>query len=591
MIDEEGQKVEAPNEAIETKESESAEEKDDAVVNKLKNKKPSSGGNKTLIIIVAVLAVLVVAVGAYASFNYYKDKQDAKVTATVTPTATASVSVTVTADDRVVDEGVTWIKPEKMEDQKLFDVSSTGDCQSTAIDYYKVGTTSSGGVIIDANLNCGMGGLYLERLIKSDTETKLITKNSTKLDANVQVAVGTNPDSSFVFNSLLPDQTITKGLTQLISSESQKFDTNKSWVTSTKKLASTKWGNLNLDFSKDLSLNSVDSQNPDKTPVLKIGSYDLSLNDTADQNYEVRPSFLQSDNTFDLTYAMAAAKTNKYDKFETGGCGIGFGSSPIIADPSLIVGAVEIGSKGSSKVYTMNDVNSKLVQYSYAVYKMDGAAGKKTIQQFVDDIGLAFWTDDYGNTIAFLNSDYKPAVECGKPVVYLYPEKTTSFTVKVGAQMTKTDPAYDGKWQGVAEPNGQLTVAGNIYPYLFWEGLGYGVYPTIDFGRIVERSSVESEIRSDLSAMNLNAQETADFLDFWMPKMPDSKYVRLSWLTNKEMDKLAQMSISPKPQSIIRVFLDFSGLNSKIDLKSQVLPTFARTGFTAVEWGGLLKGN
>ena len=76
-----------------------------------------------------------------------------------------------------------------------------------------------------------------------------------------------------------------------------------------------------------------------------------------------------------------------------------------------------------------------------------------------------------------------------------------------------------------------------------------------------------------------------------MTKLPDSKYVRLSWLTNKDMDKLAPLSISPKPQSVIRVFLDFSGLNAKSDLKPQVLPKFTRSGFTAVEWGGLLKGN
>lgn len=587
MIDEEGQKVEKTEE----EEPNEAEEFADVSRLKQKSKKKSPIGNKPLIITASVLAVLVLAVGAYASFNYYKDRQDAQ--ATATPTATVAPSATVTIEEKIVDEGVTWIKPEKMDDQGLFSLPTSGEGMGICdqIDYYKVGTMTSGAIIIDANINCGMSGMLLERIVKNGDESKRIVKNSTSFTNEITPAKNLIDDNSFIFKSLTTDKTILKGSTQLVSSEQQRLAVDKSSILATKKLASTKWGNLNLEFWKDLSLNSINSQNPDKTTILRIGSYELSLSDSSDQNYEVRPTFLQSDNTFDLTYVMAQAKTKKYDKFETGGCGIGFGSSPIIADQTLIAGATEIGSKGTEKVYTLTDINNKLVQYAYEVYKMDGASGKKTIQEFVDDVGLAFWTDSYGNTIAFLNSDYKPAVECGKPVVYLYPEKDTNFTVRIGAEMTKTDPAYNGMWQGLAKPNGELTVSGQTYPYLFWEGLGLGIYPTIDFGRVVERANVESQIKGDLASMNLNAKEIADFMEFWMPKMPDSKYIRLSWLTNKEMDRLAPMSIVPRPQSVIRVFLDFAGLDTKIDLKSQTLPNFSRSGFTAVEWGGLLKSN
>jgi len=89
--------------------------------------------------------------------------------------------------------------------------------------------------------------------------------------------------------------------------------------------------------------------------------------------------------------------------------------------------------------------------------------------------------------------------------------------------------------------------------------------------------------------MGLNEKEMADFLEFWLPKMPNTPYVRLTWFGNKLMDRLAPIFVMPKPETIIRVFLDFEGLGSKINLPPQKLSSPARKGFTVVEWGGLLR--
>ena len=57
------------------------------------------------------------------------------------------------------------------------------------------------------------------------------------------------------------------------------------------------------------------------------------------------------------------------------------------------------------------------------------------------------------------------------------------------------------------------------------------------------------------------------------------------------MNDLAPLSISPKPDTVKRVFLDFAGQNTPAtDLAPQQLKGFMRTGFTVVEWGGLLLG-
>jgi hypothetical protein len=76
---------------------------------------------------------------------------------------------------------------------------------------------------------------------------------------------------------------------------------------------------------------------------------------------------------------------------------------------------------------------------------------------------------------------------------------------------------------------------------------------------------------------------------FWLPKMPDKPYVRLTWFGTNDMNKLAPLYVEPKPDTIIRVFLDFEGLDNPIGLTPQKLSSIPRTGFTLIEWGGLLR--
>ena len=46
------------------------------------------------------------------------------------------------------------------------------------------------------------------------------------------------------------------------------------------------------------------------------------------------------------------------------------------------------------------------------------------------------------------------------------------------------------------------------------------------------------------------------------------------------------LEISPNPDTIIRVHMDFKGLDEQIEVKEQKLVTQERHGFTVVEWGG-----
>ena len=74
--------------------------------------------------------------------------------------------------------------------------------------------------------------------------------------------------------------------------------------------------------------------------------------------------------------------------------------------------------------------------------------------------------------------------------------------------------------------------------------------------------------------------------------MPKTAYIRLTWLDTADMERLAPLAISPRPDTVARVFLDFAGQETAAtDLAPQQLKGFLRTGFTVVEWGGLLIGH
>ena len=149
---------------------------------------------------------------------------------------------------------------------------------------------------------------------------------------------------------------------------------------------------------------------------------------------------------------------------------------------------------------------------------------------------------------------------------------------------------YNNGWQVTADPNGQLTErdTGKTYPYLFWEGRG-GIYTSPNKGSVVAQANIHSFLVGTLAKLGLNAKETADFIEFWEPRMQGSPYYAISFSGNRVMDELAPLVVSPKPDTVIRILMDFRPLQSIINIEPQVYKTPIRKGFTVVEWGGVLR--
>ncbi|MFH1712764.1 MAG: hypothetical protein ABH896_01060 [Candidatus Jacksonbacteria bacterium] len=71
--------------------------------------------------------------------------------------------------------------------------------------------------------------------------------------------------------------------------------------------------------------------------------------------------------------------------------------------------------------------------------------------------------------------------------------------------------------------------------------------------------------------------------------MQEYPYYFITFVPQEEFNKLAPLKVQPKPDTIIRVFMDYQGLNERIESTEPAIITPARNGFTVVEWGGAMR--
>ena len=175
-----------------------------------------------------------------------------------------------------------------------------------------------------------------------------------------------------------------------------------------------------------------------------------------------------------------------------------------------------------------------------------------------------------------------------KPVIYLYPQEETRVSVQLDfdGDLTSTYPAYEAGWTVDASPDGTLTdpVTGRQYYCLFWEGISDAEY---DFstGFCVSGEKTAAFLEGALAQLGLTEKEANEFIIYWLPRMEHNPYNLISFQTETYTDN-AELTIDPAPDTLIRVFMAWQGLDEPVEVETQNLTAPERIGFTAVEWGG-----
>lgn len=344
------------------------------------------------------------------------------------------------------------------------------------------------------------------------------------------------------------------------------------------------------------------TQYQDTSTPFPISSYRVRLPFGVLYYFSPEPDFVDTNDVPQLTWTLGTTTVASYrygqyaygwqDCYETLPKNL-FEASLIPTGITVTKDTVyEVDAARYPKVYAC--LHEKTKRY---VYNPETETGeyKETITyaEFITTHPMFFWKHQIGEWIAFVRSDVVPAAEKAKPVIYLYPTKSEKVNVKVApiGGFTVTDPEYGNGWLVQAEPNGVLTniADGKQYPYLFWEGGEEGIVATPKEGFVVKKEDVEVTLNEKLALFGLNDQERADFLEFWVPRLSRTPYYFITFISESEIDRTAPMSVSPAPDSVIRILMDYKPLEKAITVTPLSITPKERKGFTVVEWGGIIR--
>jgi hypothetical protein len=185
-----------------------------------------------------------------------------------------------------------------------------------------------------------------------------------------------------------------------------------------------------------------------------------------------------------------------------------------------------------------------------------------------------------------------------KPVIYLYSDekKEVTIDVNVHGKVSFSYPKIDEGWKVETSKSGTLTTSnGKTYPYLFWEGehtdLAYTIKNrAISNGYQIKTDTAISFLETKLKQFGFNATERTDFITFWGPRLIGKDYALIQFLFNDGYEKeIASLDVKPTPTSTRRIYMKFSGMDQYKHIIKTVpadVPSFKRTSFTLIEWGG-----
>ena len=176
-----------------------------------------------------------------------------------------------------------------------------------------------------------------------------------------------------------------------------------------------------------------------------------------------------------------------------------------------------------------------------------------------------------------------------KPVIYLYPKETEEITVKLGhpEKITCSYPKYKDEWSVIANPDGTLKdikTGKNLYS-LYWEGVGTTKINK-NKGFIVKGEESSKFLEEKLAILGLTERESEEFIIYWLPKLEANKYNYIRFANMEEINEYMPLEVSINPDSLIRISMQFKGLDEPIQVEEQILETPERNGFVVVEWGG-----
>ena len=175
-----------------------------------------------------------------------------------------------------------------------------------------------------------------------------------------------------------------------------------------------------------------------------------------------------------------------------------------------------------------------------------------------------------------------------KPMIYIYPEDDMDVEIKLGNDeyLTTSYPRYEDSWKVFARKDGTLEYDGREYYGLYWEGSSHKGLSLDESGFVIKGEDTAKFLEEKLEFLGLNEREINEFIVYWLPQMEHNEYNFIRFETEEEIEEYMPLEITPEPDTVIRVYMQFEALDEEIEVEEQELTPVSREGFTVVEWGG-----
>lgn len=262
--------------------------------------------------------------------------------------------------------------------------------------------------------------------------------------------------------------------------------------------------------------------------------------------------------------------------------------------------------EGYLKITDMNDQvvatfehkwDTKVYEFHSALSGWYTENNKNGIYLVIENLTIPYGTKGSGLEFYYIPSTKETGIietngvgGYAKPILYLYPTIKTNVVVKFDkpSLLTTTYPKFKNEWNVMAHPNGDLYDAnGNYYYALYWEE-EKNHYIDFKEGFYVEKENAINFLEDKLSLIGLNEKERNEFIMYWLPILEKNGKNLVYFELTEERDSYNKLIINPKPDSLLRVAIHVKKVNEKVSIKEQKLISFARKGFVAVEWGGVI---
>ncbi len=172
------------------------------------------------------------------------------------------------------------------------------------------------------------------------------------------------------------------------------------------------------------------------------------------------------------------------------------------------------------------------------------------------------------------------------PNIYLYPETTSTVDVVLNTDditILESTPPYGDGWSVSVDPDGWIE--DGEYGFLYYDFLTSEHWQT-DSAWVLDGAMLSEEIGDMLSLYGLTGREIADFLDFWLPRIPDGDYISFY---PQPLSLMPDLYIEPAPEHVHRLLFTIRSTDRRPPTPSPATPApFVRSGFTVIEWGGIL---